>query len=180
MQIIDQAVLDQAVTGINLKPGTLRDQLHAERPMLFVFLRHFGCIFCRETIGEISQASGTDSTYPDVLFFYQGSAEYGRSFFETVWPEARAVADLPRFFYDAFDVRRGTMRQMMGPDVIACGIRASRKGYGLGMPTSDPLVMPGLFLVQGERVIWTHDFKHAGDHPDFAAIPGLAGVKVTV
>jgi hypothetical protein len=33
--------------------------------------------------------------------------------------------------------------------------------------------MPGLFLVRGERVLWQHDFKHAGDHPDWARVGTL-------
>jgi hypothetical protein len=30
--------------------------------------------------------------------------------------------------------------------------------------------MPGVFLVEDGRVVWQHDYRHAGDHPDFAAI----------
>ncbi len=40
-QIIGPALLDTLVTGVNLRPGTLRDQLGPGRTLL-VFLRHFG------------------------------------------------------------------------------------------------------------------------------------------
>jgi hypothetical protein len=30
--------------------------------------------------------------------------------------------------------------------------------------------MPGLFLVSGDTILWKHDFRHAGDHPDFLKI----------
>ena len=43
---IPDALLDQPVNGPNLIPGTLRDQLGEELTLL-VFLRHFGCVFCR-------------------------------------------------------------------------------------------------------------------------------------
>lgn len=42
MQPIPPAILDTPVTGVNLRPGTLRDQFAADRPTLLVFLRHFG------------------------------------------------------------------------------------------------------------------------------------------
>lgn len=41
MQHIHSEILDTPVHGLNLQPGTLRDQLGAEQTLL-VFLRHFG------------------------------------------------------------------------------------------------------------------------------------------
>lgn len=41
MKVITNSVLDTAVDGVNLAPGTLRTQL-GEAPTLLVFLRHFG------------------------------------------------------------------------------------------------------------------------------------------
>ncbi len=41
MKSIPQTVLDTAVKGVNLAPGTLRAQL-GETPTLLIFLRHFG------------------------------------------------------------------------------------------------------------------------------------------
>ena len=38
---MDTTLFDQPVSGLNLTPGTLRDQLSGDRT-LFVFLRHFG------------------------------------------------------------------------------------------------------------------------------------------
>lgn len=112
--------------------------------------------------------------YPELLFFYQGSIEDGEAFFRRLWPEARAVSDLPLKFYDAFGVERGGLREMFGPEVWACGVRAARKGSFIGAPVGDPWIMPGLFLVRDEQVLWRHAFRHAGDHPDFAQIPQLA------
>lgn len=32
--------------------------------------------------------------------------------------------------------------------------------------------MPGLFLpVAGEQILWSHDYAHAADHPDWDALP---------
>ncbi len=41
MKSIPQMMLDTAVEGVNLAPGTLRMHL-GEAPTLLVFLRHFG------------------------------------------------------------------------------------------------------------------------------------------
>ena len=124
-------------------------------------------------IADLRQVAGRDESYPPILFFYQGGREDGAAFFRKLWPEATAVADLPRNFYDAFDIQRGGMKEMFGREVWACGVRAARKGHLIGKPKGDPWVMPGLFLVQGAQILWQHDFAHAGDHPDFAALPRL-------
>jgi len=40
-------------------------------------------------------------------------------------------------------------------------------------------LMLGLFAIENERVIWHHDFRHAGDHPDFVTIPTLIARAAT-
>ena len=65
------------------------------------------------------------------------------------------------------------MKEMFGPEVWACGVRAARKGHFIGAPVGDPWIMPGLFLVQEEHILWQHDYRHAGDHPDFAGVGRL-------
>jgi hypothetical protein len=37
--------------------------------------------------------------------------------------------------------------------------------------------MPGVFLVRAGRIVWAHEFRHAGDLPDFGAVPALARVS---
>ncbi|MFP4435683.1 MAG: SelL-related redox protein [Chloroflexaceae bacterium] len=169
-QTIDRSILDMPVEGVNLRPGTLADQL-GPAPTLLVFLRHFGCIFCQETVRDLRQIAASDPSYPPVLFVYQGSSTDGTAFFERFWPEARAIADMPRRLYQAFGVQRGGVWEMLGPEVWACGLRAAGKGNTGGLPVGDPWIMPGLFLVAGDTIRWQHSFRHAGDHPDFAQIP---------
>lgn len=62
------------------------------------------------------------------------------------------------------------MKEIFGPEALACGLRATLKGNLAGVPVGDLWAMPGLFLVKGDSVIWRHKFRHIGDHPDFASI----------
>ncbi|MCB0286452.1 MAG: hypothetical protein KDE57_07350 [Calditrichaeota bacterium] len=127
-------------------------------------------MFCRETVEDIRKAAEKNPDYPDVLFFYQGTVEDGQSFFDRYWPEARAVSDIPLHFYHGFGIKRGGIMEIFSPMSVACSIRATAKGHTIGKPVGDPMVMPGLFLVKGESVLWTHKFNHIGDHPDFAKV----------
>ncbi|MGE4093601.1 MAG: AhpC/TSA family protein [Candidatus Binatia bacterium] len=122
---------------------------------------------------ELRRLAMTTPSYPAILFFYQGSRDDGAAFFGQFWPEARAVADPERQLYRAFGIERGGVRQLFGPEVWTSGLRAARKGNSLGMPVGDPLMMPGVFLVRGETILWSHAFRHAGDQPDFAHLPSV-------
>lgn len=124
-------------------------------------------------MSDLRTLMATSTGYPSVLFFYMGSVVEGKAFFTTTWPEARAVSDPSKRFYTAFGLERGNIGQMFGPGAIACGLRAASKGYGVGRIVGDPWQMPGTFLVQGSKVLWSYDFSHIGDHPDFTILPQL-------
>jgi hypothetical protein len=172
---IPAAVLDRFVSGVNLMPGSLRDQL-GDRPTLLVFLRHFGCTFCRETVAELREAAAAPD-YPPVLFFFQGSPTEGRAFLRRYWPEARAIADPEFVLYEAFGVQRGSLLQLFGPGVFRAGRRAYEKGHANGPRSGDIFRMPGVFLVRGERILWQHSYRHAGDHPDFRSLPSRSEIE---
>lgn len=170
METIPDEVLDQFVKGVNLRPGSLRDQLGHE-PTLLVFLRFFGCTFCRETISDVRAAAEADPAYPSVLFIFQGTSRDGRAFLRHYWPEARAISDPELELYEAFGVHQGSLLQMLGPGVLVAKRRANAKGHRNGERDGDIWRLPGLFVVAGKRILWRHDFRHAADHPDFTSIP---------
>lgn len=169
---IPEELLAEPVVGVNLVPGTLADQLGPGATLL-VFLRQLGCIFCREQVVRLREASERDPAFPPVLFFFQGTSTEGRVFLSRFWPGARAVADRPLRFYEAFRVERGSLVQTLGPAVWRARRRARDAGVAQGERVGDVWMMPGLFWVEGGRVRWRHDYRHAGDAPDYGALPAL-------
>jgi hypothetical protein len=101
-----------------------------------------------------------------VILFHQGTAEQGADFLDRFWPEARAVSDPEYGFFGLFGLARGSSGEVLGPGVWGAAIRAALKGNFVGRPVGDPWVMPGMYLIEGDRILWRHDYKHAGDHPD--------------
>lgn len=173
MDRIPETSLDRTVMGVNLMPGSLRDQL-GERETLLVFLRFFGCIFCREMVADIRAAAESDPDYPDVLFFFQGTPTEGRAFLRRYWPGVRAISDPDLAFYEDFGVERGSLLQVLGPRSLLAHRRASAKGHEAGDRDGDVWRMPGVFLVRGDEILWSYRFAHAGDAPDFAAMAEIA------
>ena len=167
---IPPEALEARVSGVGLVPGRLRDQLDGG-PQLLVFLRHFGCVFCRETVADLRAIAEDHPRFPPVLFFFIGSPTEGRAFMRRYWPGARAVADPDKRIYAAFEMGRGNLLQMFGPGVWAGNRRARAKGNTQGKRSGDIWMMPGCFLVDGPRVLWAHEYAHAADQPDFTSIP---------
>lgn len=118
----------------------------------------------------LRRLSGENPGFPEVVLFHMGNVEKGAAFFDRFWPEARAVSDPAKLFYKAFTLGRGGIRQLLGPAVWSRGYKASLSGNSLGVPVGDPRQMPGAFLVRNDVVLWHHEYKHAGDHPDFSKV----------
>ncbi len=179
MDRIDVSLLSAPLRGLNLPAGSLGEVLARESgPTLLAFVRHFGCVFCREMLKDIRAAKSADASYPAVVVFGQGTVEESREFFARYWPDVPAVADPEKKFYDGFGLQQGSAFQMFGPRVWACGLRATVKGNFIGKPIGDPWTMPGAFLASptGE-LLWKHTAAHAGDHPDWKNLRTLAAAS---
>jgi hypothetical protein len=171
---IPDKVYRRPVHGLRLRPGTLADQLEGDRPTLLVFLRHFGCPFCKEAVHDIRATIDKDPSFPPVLFFSQACPDEAVPFFEKHWPDARVVCDPDKEIYYAMGLRQGTFSQVWGLRVWTCSFRAFAKGNFIGRPVGDPWLMPGVFLVRGPEIIWSHEYEHQGDNPEWSKIPTYA------
>jgi hypothetical protein len=112
--------------------------------------------------------------YPAILFVHQGPAESGAAFFAEFWPEARAVADPDMRLYDVFGIHHASARALMSPDLWRRVLQATLKGNIQGQSQGDARRMPGMFMVRDGLILWEHCYAHAGDHPDWDALPDIA------
>ena len=71
-------------------------------------------------------------------------------------------------------MERGNLVQLFGPGVWAGRSRARAKGHRNGAPSGDIWRLPGVLLVDRARVVWSHEYRHAADHPDYETICEVA------
>lgn len=172
MDTIPSKLLSEPISGVNLTGNTLGQEIGSSETLL-VFLRHFGCLFCREMVRDIRMEHYKEGGFLPTIFFYLGKAEDGVVFFNKYWPEARAIADPEMKFYPGFGIGKASVSQLVGPEVVACGLRATLKGNFAGKTAGDIKSMPGMFIVRGSMILWQHNFRHIGDHPDLSQIPRM-------
>ncbi|MCP4908138.1 MAG: hypothetical protein GY910_24465 [bacterium] len=89
---ITRETLDSVVVGVNLIPGSLRDQLEGE-PVLLVFLRFFGCIFGLETVADLRALSEKRADHPKVIFISEAKTIETQAFVRRYWSGAATISD---------------------------------------------------------------------------------------
>ena len=164
-----RSALDGAVT----QSGETIGDLSARSPVLLVFLRHFGCTFCRETVADLvrdRERMAADGTR--IVLVHMSSEKEAVSFLSQAdASDFDRVSDPDRLLYRAAGLSRGRLSQLFGLSVWLRGFRAGIvKGHGIGLPAADPFQMPGVFLIENRKITRAFRHQHAGEQPDYLAL----------
>lgn len=151
------------------------DSLSREGPVLVVFLRHFGCTFCREALADLAavrERLAADGVRPVVV--HMSDEARAREFLDGYGlADVARISDPERVLYRAFDLRRGGLGQLFGAKVWWRGLRAGLlDGHGVGALDGDGFQMPGAFLVRDGRILRRFAHRSAADRPDYCELAG--------
>jgi peroxiredoxin len=141
-------------------------------PLVVVFMRHFGCAFCREHLillgrahEEIRDAGG------EVVAIFQYSAEATENFCRSRGVPFDCLGDPQRAGYRAAGLGRGPRREYIGINVFRQRGRARSVGARVGIPRGDVAQRPGTFVVDpGGRTAFAHYNRDSTDHPAVEAV----------
>jgi len=122
-------------------------------------------------VAVLRRAREADPGFPAVALVHPASVADGDGFFPERWPAATALADPDKALFGAFGLSRGSLLQLVGPQVWLAGLRAASRGHGVGLPKGDPLVLAGAFRIAAGRVTWAHYAAHTGDIVPAEAVP---------
>lgn len=158
---------DSLVSMITNKGNSIA-QLSEERHVLLVFLRHFGCTFCREALADLSEVQediielGTQ-----LVFVHMADNQTADAYLERYGLKPHEhVSDPSCQFYKAFGLTKGTPKQLFGLQSWIRGFDAGViKGLGVGAQLGDGFQMPGIFGVSQKEVRVSFIHKLASDRP---------------
>jgi len=163
--------------------GDVRDQEHRtidalskNQPVLLVFLRHFGCTFCREALADLRvQRSRIEAAGVRIALVHMSPDAEAESFFARyALDDVARFSDPGRGLYRRFELRRGTWSQLFGFSVWMPGARAIfADGHGLGVPAGDGFQMPGAFLVLNGRIVHAYRHDTAASRPDYCKLAAV-------
>lgn len=149
------------MTSVKLEDGSSYDlsEFHRDTPVALIFLRHFGCVFCRYQVAQLRSAT-------DLLIYFvcMESAEEAAVFKAENRSPHHFISDPERKLYEAYGVKRGSTRQLFSLRTIGQGIKATLSGSFQGKPTSDPMQLGAtIILDQTGTVAWSRYAKDAAE-----------------
>jgi peroxiredoxin len=153
--------------------GKTIEQLSENQNVLVLFLRHSGCTFCREALGELKarmpelQRKGIQP-----ILVHMGSMEDGKKMLDRA-----DLADVPHLsdpncdLYKSYGLQRGVASQLFGPSVWWRGFQAAiLSGYGIGKLNGDGFQLGGSFLVKNGKIHQAFPAKDAADKIPFECL----------
>ncbi|MBL7831906.1 MAG: redoxin family protein [Saprospiraceae bacterium] len=141
-----------------------------EKPILLIFLRHFGCNFCKASVVEISkiQQNIEDRGFK-IVFVHLSDDDTAREFFKKYKiRNAEFISDPDANFYKDFGLGKGTFNQLFGFKTWYRGFETSVvQGHGVGWFVGDGLQMPGVFVLMEGEVKSQYVHHYVSDSPDY-------------
>jgi peroxiredoxin len=140
-----------------------------KQPVVIVFLRHFGCTFCRQHVAmlrrdyaQFLEAGG------EILCVGMGGYKVGRGFeilMDTKFPTlVTGETNLP---YQQYGLGKGTVGQIFGIRSFVKGLKATFQGHVGTSVQGDPYQMPGVFIVDTSGTIrYAHYYDDIADTPE--------------
>jgi len=157
--------------SIHVNTGETLGALSQQAPQLIVFLRHSGCSFCRETLARLQEIrQEIESSGVKIVLVHLMSDPEGGKFFATYGlDDVPRISDPDGTVYRLFGLERGSLFQVLGPQVWWKGFRSViLKGHLPGKPVGDVLQLPGTFVVYEGKIVAEQKAENSAEQPDFA------------
>jgi peroxiredoxin len=161
-----------AVTVLDLDGHPVRlGDLWRGRSIVLLFVRHFGCLFCRQQITEAAaHLAPIRALGAELVVVGNGTLSEARDFRDQHQLRMPLFTNPGGQAYAAAGMRRG-WRTNLTPVVALCAVRALRQGFRQTFVAGDPLQQGGIVVI-GPRGLEQYRYVSttAGDHPPFADV----------
>ena len=142
-------------------------------PLLFVFVRHKGCTFCREALSQLSEHKSQLMQRRVHIFVVHMGPESTSVELENTYhlQGVEFISDPDKKFYKAFGLKRGSLNQLFGPRIWLRGFQAGvLRGHGIGAIEGDGLQLGGICLLKNGSLTRLLDPCDAADTGDWSKI----------
>lgn len=180
---------DDPLRELKSSTGETLEQISMRQPQMVIFLRHFGCTFCRQTLADLSSQRDEIERLGCGITLVHTSGAKDESFDAESFLKQRGLDDLPRIsdpecqLYQMFGLDLGGFRQLFGLNVWIRGLIAGIfGGHGIGRIQGNMFQMPGIYIFDCGQLITGFQHSQASDRPDLlklarTAMPSVKGAS---
>jgi len=151
--------------------GSNLSEMSFQQPILLVFLRHFGCTFCKSTLKKINilQENFSEHNVKIVLVNMLPENQAEKHLQEFNLYNLDYVSDEEAMLYKAFKLNRGKFNQLFSFKVFVKGISLwlSEKLFISSSEGTDVFQMPGVFLIKDATIVKQFKYDSVADEPPF-------------
>lgn len=163
--------------------GETLAEMAKDKPVMLVFLRHFGCAFCREAIDDVArikpalEEKGVRIAMVHMASKRSVAEKYFKQF--SLFPVDH-FSDPDKMLYRAFGLGRTTRVQLVGLMGWIRGFESAVvQGRGAAMESEeigDGLQMPGVFVLHRGEIVNAFVHRRTYDRPDYMELLRHSGV----
>ncbi|SRR6266568_5672047 len=168
----EQTELVAALRLFRTETGRSLLEVVDQSPVLLIFLRHFGCAFCRQALDQVSQIrEQITARGVSPVFVHLGSPERAKPYFDYYQlsdVERVSNPDASLYQHSAFHLSRSNpYLHLVNPAVWKGWLKGALRKYGIGMIQEDAHQMPGVFFLKDRRIARGFRYETIADEPDY-------------
>jgi len=176
--LTERVKLADALRTFHTETGRSLLELVDESPVLLIFLRHFACAFCAQTLDRLSQVRGqVESKGARPVFVHLGSPERAKPYFDYYHlSDVERISNPDASLYQLPDFALGRSNPLLHFFKLEAWkgwlLRGAMRKYGIGMIKEDAEQMPGVFFLKDRKIARAFRHKSIADEPDFLKLVG--------
>ncbi len=174
----DGSNLADSLRDFHTETGRTLPDLLDESPVLLVFLRHFACAFCAQTLDRVAKVrSQIEAKGVRPVFVHLGTPErakpyfdyYGLSDIERVSNPQATLYQIPAFGLS----RTNPYLHSLHPAVLLGWLKGALFKYGIGKIQEDAEQMPGVFFLKDRKIVRAFRHRTIADEPDYLKLSSV-------
>ena len=176
-QLTERPNLADSLREFHTETGRSLLDLVDESPVLLIFLRHFSCAFCAQTLDRVSQRrQQIEAKGVRPVFVHLGSPERAKPYFdyynlsdvERISNPEATLYQLPDFALS----RTNPYLHSLTPAVLMGWFKGAMFKYGIGIIKEDAEQMPGVFFLKDRKIVRAFRHRTIADEPDYLKLVG--------
>jgi peroxiredoxin len=163
----------QLMVQMKTQSGHSLLELSCRQPVLLVFLRHFGCTFCREALADIAQQrTNIEARGIKIVLVHMSNNKLAERYFNRYELSGiDHISDPESQYYAGFGLTKGTFNQLFGLKSWVRGFQAGvLEGHFVGNQLGDGFQMPGIFVISEGNIQDKFIHREASDRPDYFSL----------